>query len=74
MSILLILIPLGAYILIKDTIKINNKLMELKSEIIKTTGQRLRRQIRKRKMGVVTDVVDTIKVYPNTLTTVMIDW
>ena len=35
MSILLILIPLGAYILIKDTIKINNKLMELKSEIIK---------------------------------------
>jgi hypothetical protein len=46
----------------------------LKSEIIKTIGQRLRRQIRKRKMGVVTDVVDTIKVYPNTLTTVMIDW
>ena len=46
----------------------------LKSEIIKTTGQRLRRQIRKRKMGVVTDVVDTIKVYPNTLTTVMINW
>ena len=46
----------------------------LKSEIIKTTGQRLRRHIRKRKMGVVTDVVDTIKVYPNTLTTVMINW
>ena len=36
MSILfLILIPLGAYILIKDTIKNNNKLLELKSEIIK---------------------------------------
>jgi hypothetical protein len=35
MSILLILIPLGAYILIKDTIKINNKLLELKTEIIK---------------------------------------
>ena len=35
MSILLFLIPLGAYILIKDTIKINNKLLELKSEIIK---------------------------------------
>jgi hypothetical protein len=37
MSILLILIliPLSAYILIKDTIKKNNKQMELKSEIIK---------------------------------------
>ena len=35
MSILLILIPLGAYILIKDTIRINNKLLELKTEIIK---------------------------------------
>ena len=46
----------------------------IKSEIIKTTGQRLRRQIRKRKMGVVTDVVDTIKVYPNTLTMVIIEW
>jgi hypothetical protein len=46
----------------------------IKSEVIKTKGQRLRRHIRKRKMGVVTDVVDTIKVYPNTLTTVMIDW
>lgn len=30
-----ILIPLGAYFLIKDTIEKNNKLMELKSEIIK---------------------------------------
>ena len=38
MSILLISIPLGAYILIKDSIEINNKnnkLLELKSEIIK---------------------------------------
>ena len=45
-----------------------------KSEVIKTKGQRLSRYIRKRKMGVVTDVVDTIKVYPNTLTMVIIEW
>lgn len=31
-------------------------------------------KIRKRKMGIVTTTIDTIKAYPNRLTKVMIDW
>ena len=41
---------------------------------IKTKGQRLKRYIRKRKLGIMTVSIDTIKVYPNQTTTVQINW
>lgn len=41
---------------------------------IKTKGQKLRRYIRKRKMGIVSIVDDIIKVYPNQTNIVQIDW
>lgn len=44
------------------------------SNIIKTKGQRLKRRIRKIKMGVLTTSVDTIKVYPNQTKIVEINW
>jgi hypothetical protein len=44
------------------------------TEPVKTKGQRLRRYVRKHKLGVITLKIDTIKVYPNTTTIVDIDW
>jgi len=44
------------------------------TNLTKTKAQRLKRSIRKRKLGVVTTSVDTIKVYPNQTITVVIDW
>lgn len=41
---------------------------------IKVKGQKLKRYVRKRKMGIMTISVDTIKVYPGTTTIVEIDW
>lgn len=39
-----------------------------------TKAQRLQRYVRKRKMGVMSVKVDTVKIYPNQTTTVVIDW
>ncbi|MBL7910762.1 MAG: hypothetical protein JNJ41_06895 [Bacteroidia bacterium] len=41
---------------------------------IKTKGQRLKRTIRKRKMGIVTTTIDTVKVYPKQTTIIPINW
>ncbi|MEO6302852.1 MAG: hypothetical protein ABIP51_06745 [Bacteroidia bacterium] len=41
---------------------------------VKIKSQRLRRTIRKRKMGIVTTTIDTIKVYPNQTTIMPINW
>ena len=46
----------------------------LTSDVIKTACGTKIIKIRKRKMGVVTTSVDTVKVYPNQTTTVVIDW
>ncbi|MBL7912027.1 MAG: hypothetical protein JNJ41_13295 [Bacteroidia bacterium] len=40
----------------------------------KFKSQRLKRIIRKRKMGIVTTSIDTVKVYPNQTTTFSINW
>ncbi|MEI6022180.1 MAG: hypothetical protein WCR21_13720 [Bacteroidota bacterium] len=39
-----------------------------------TKAQRLQRYVRRRKMGVMSVKVDTVKIYPNQTTTVVIDW
>lgn len=41
---------------------------------IRIKAQRLRRYVRKHKLGVITVKIDTIKIYPNTTTIVEIDW
>ena len=46
----------------------------LSSNSIKTQGGKKIVFIRKRKMGVVTTTVDTVKVYPNQTTTIPINW
>ena len=43
-------------------------------DLIKIKAQRLKRYIYKRKMGVVTEKIDTVKVYPTVTTTIVIDW
>ena len=42
--------------------------------LMKIKSQRLKCTIRKRKMGIVTTTVDTVKVYPNQTTTIPINW
>ncbi len=41
---------------------------------IKIKGQRLKRTIHKRKMGVVTTIIDTVRIYPKQTTLVPINW